>query len=420
MKKHVLVMALSDFLPMMEQENTCEYKDISRKGEAPWSVTYHYQMEPVPLFLTRHLKHDITDIVLIGTKRTNEDRQNAPVRPDGQKKAWTGTVLDWYKEWIRVHLGNVETHDIRIEETNLPAALEDVLAKIRELYRQAGDPNDWQLWFDTHGGFRDISMVVVSAIRMLAVDEKKPVKTDGIISLFYNPQKHFGQIINQTAFYFVESAEALKNFLNYGQYLAVQFQPYEGNEPYAFISYRHDPDFLTAVRTAFCKFQEKGIRYWFDEGIPYQMKWSKVLQEKNREAEAFIVLLTKSYFESPECWKELIYATSRTKNGQKGIHFFYLESGVQAPEGIPNDSKYDEAKALQKELGVSDEELKNVLTFSKEKQWIQWFNLLSGQQGINRRNLFDQEVNENLVKISREISSETETASQGTKQKNSP
>ena len=133
------------------------------------------------------------------------------------------------------------------------------------------------------------------------------------------------------------------------------------------------------------------------------------MAEKNEKAKSFIVLMTKSYFESPECWKELIRAASCTKEGQKGIHFFYLESGVQVPEGIPNESKYDEARALQKELKVSDEELKNILTISGEKQWIQWFNFLSGQKGINERNLFDQELNDNLVKISCEISSEAET-----------
>ena len=436
----------------------------------------YYQLEPISWFIKKELGEYVTDVVLLETKETIDDKREnvypSPYfqRPDPddsssetgagrglesetESKSITGfshsgrnipdrdtantticnpeeqtqwSAAEYFTTWLKEFWGQeLKVHDIEIDELDPAGALTLVTEKIRELYNETEDKDNWRLWMDTHGGFRDISMVLISAARFFATDEQEPIDTNGIFSV-YHSQKKKGvkkkaqkeekeekgekakdsgkgikkdedgpggdRIIDQTAFYFTESAEALKRFLDYGQYLAHKFQPYRGSGKHAFISYRHDIELLTSIRNIFTKFEENDILYWYDDGIRYRTDWKEELEKQNRESEVFIALLSNSYFESVECWKELIRAVSGKKSNYEKIHFLLLEQSVRipkSPDSSPlSDADKKEIRRLQMELGVTDEDLRECLgigTENRNVQWFKWFEYMDQNVAIKQR-----------------------------------
>ena len=431
MEKHVFVAAVSTFLQQGKDgitqmpETTYQFVDKSlEEDNRVFVYTGHYQLEPIPVFISEKFGK-FTDVILLETPDTYDPAKDGRTRvfpaPDG-KGSWPsgipaeiyndlcdkcqqkfeknkpGVAADWYKEWLKLRFPDITIHDLPINQHEPARALEDTIKLIRELY-ETTSTEEWRLWIDTHGGFRVVSEVLASAVRMLSVG-KEPIPTDGIFTIFYSQKKNTpSEIVNLTPFYFTESTKALEDYLNYGQYLNMQFKPCDGKDPFAFVSYRHDRNYLTSVRTVFGKLQENGVEYWFDDGIHTGDNWKTILQNKNHDASVFIALLTNSYFDSPECWKELIQAIANSKKGEKDFFFIILEEKLTLPNAIPTDEKFKPVRELQKELLVTDEDILNVL--NSDIQQIQGYKYMyeNEKTQINMRNLHDEELNSDLQKI---------------------
>ncbi|MCR5608344.1 MAG: toll/interleukin-1 receptor domain-containing protein, partial [Lachnospiraceae bacterium] len=336
----------------------------------------YVQLVHIPQFTKEYMQEEITDVLLLTTKETRKN-SNQMIKPAPDKSSRTyWSPLGYYKTWLKQWFPNVRVHDIDLNVLKPHETLSDTIKLIRELYQKVEDKENWRLWFDTHGGFRDIATVLVSAARFFAVDEKEPIKTNGIFGVLHSQDKNKTDIIiNQTAYYFSESAKALKDFLNYGQYLQVQFEPYEGEEKYAFISYKHDNKTLIPIRNLFARFNEEGIKYWFDYGIQYNENWKKKLKERNRNSELFIALLSKSYFDSPECWKELLLAMSVKKPYWEKLHWVMLEGIGDIKvmlEKIDTDEMI-EAKKLPEQYDISKEDLYNAFGYNLNRQYLRWY-----------------------------------------------
>ena len=375
--------------------------------------TGYYQLEPISWFVREELKDYVTDVILLETSETIRDIRNPVLPPPTAseradkintsgdtdkiscKESGTGwTAAAYFCTWLKDFWGKELTiHEIEIDELNPAAALKPVMNQIRKLFNQTKDKENWRLWMDTHGGFRDISMVLVSAARFFATDKTDPIDTNGIFSVYHSQKPGVNdRIINQTAFYFTESAEALASFLEYGQYISLKFLPYTGAKKHAFISYRHDREFLTSVRNLFTLFKKNELLFWYDDGIQYHADWKKTLEEQNSGAETFIALLTNSYFKSKECWKELIRAVAARKEKEKGfdsIHFFMLEKNVDLssllPVNLENTEATREVTNLQSNLGVTDEDLKECLGIgirNSNVQWFQWFGYMDKDEAV--------------------------------------
>ena len=100
-------------------------------------------------------------------------------------------------------------------------------------------------------------------------------------------------------------------------------EPYEGREPYIFISYaRKDAErvapYLDALSGA-------GYRVWYDKGIKAGDDWLKTLLEKVRDCEIFCPLFSKAFSASDYCEKETNYAIRKKKT----IVPLYLEEVTQ-------------------------------------------------------------------------------------------
>ena len=435
MKKHVLVMALSVFAKAtkcptcgIEQtrmfKNTYCFNDPSLEGqESTYTYSGYYQLEPIPIFIKKRIDSELTDIILLETPQVRDPecygRKHIFPAPDHSEVHWPAddgkaTEVMWFKEFLGLHLPGVKVHDVEIEPHNQMDSLKKTMDLIRTLYKQTEDPvtgrrnpEDWRLWMDTHGGFRDTFLVIASAARFLAMDDHDNIPTHGVFSVLFSQQQNEpSEIVNQTAFYFTRTAEALSDYLNYGQYLMLEHVPYAGTGPYAFISYRHKTEALIGVRAVFRKMEEAGLDYWFDDGIKTGEEWAKALAEKNDGASLFVAMICGRYFESAECWKELVRAIAGVRAGKKLLRLIQLQSNVDIPKAVPSDAAFDPVRELQRALGVTDADIAAVLDEQTNFQHTQLYKYMPGnkEREVNERNFVsDTQLTAEFEKLSKEM-----------------
>lgn len=425
---HVLVVAASTFTRAIKYNSNPDEKNDPQKA---WSSFYYvdkknldqtetceyrglYQLDPVPQCIENEFDQTITDIVILETEATTKP-EPLLITPeeheitDGNYPEYT--AVEFFKERMKFLLrkgGDLRFHDVSIDEMKPQKTLVDVLMKIQDLHRECRNRNgDWKLWFDMHGGFRDVSTVLGTAVKMLSVgkgipdsdqsDRTEIIDTDGLISVLYGSSKEPNRIVDQTAFYFAESAAALKQFLDYGQYLAHKFAPYTGDDSYAFVSYRHDEAFLLSVRNVFAKFADHHIRFWYDRGIGYREDWTEALEMRNKKAAVFVGLLTNSYFESTECWKELIQAIADKRNCHDCVHFILLENNIDFQKKIFETFRNNqEIQQLAKEMQVTETDLAFFFESGRGKEnfnWLKWYEFMDSEANISGETPDSPELN---------------------------
>ena len=103
--------------------------------------------------------------------------------------------------------------------------------------------------------------------------------------------------------------------------------PYNGKEPYIFISYAHkDADTVVpAIRTL----QQGGYRIWYDLGIEAGTEWSNNIAQHLQDCSVFIAFISKNSVLSENCLDEIAFA----KSHQKPALMIFLEDDVVLPSG---------------------------------------------------------------------------------------
>ena len=104
-------------------------------------------------------------------------------------------------------------------------------------------------------------------------------------------------------------------------------KPYEGSEPYIFISYAHRDS--AAVFPIIERMTVHGWRVWYDEGIEPGTEWDDNIAAHIEKCDSLIALVSKAYLESDNCRDELKYA----RDLRKHRILIYLED-VKLPGGI--------------------------------------------------------------------------------------
>ena len=81
------------------------------------------------------------------------------------------------------------------------------------------------------------------------------------------------------------------------------FKPYEGGKPFLFISYPHknSAEVLDTIRIL----HDKGIRLWYDEGIPAGSDWPANIARHLGDCEAVLFFLAERALASPNCFSEI-------------------------------------------------------------------------------------------------------------------
>jgi hypothetical protein len=87
-----------------------------------------------------------------------------------------------------------------------------------------------------------------------------------------------------------------------------KIKPYEGNEPYVFISYcQQDKELCDELVTAL---NANNIRVWFDNAVHIGDMWPDVIAEHLKGCEVCILLITNNFVGSTNCNNELTFSTT--------------------------------------------------------------------------------------------------------------
>ena len=88
-------------------------------------------------------------------------------------------------------------------------------------------------------------------------------------------------------------------------------RPYEGTQPYIFVSYAHKND--AAVLGIIGTLQSRGFRVWYDEGIEAGSEWPESIASHLERAQLVLAFLSPAYLQSDNCRKEMHYALTKKK-----------------------------------------------------------------------------------------------------------
>lgn len=102
-------------------------------------------------------------------------------------------------------------------------------------------------------------------------------------------------------------------------------RPYEGTQPYIFVSYAHKND--AAVLEIIGTLQSRGFRVWYDEGIEAGSEWPESIASHLERAQLVLAFLSPAYLRSDNCRKEMHYALTK----KKPVINVYLEQTELSP-----------------------------------------------------------------------------------------
>ncbi len=89
-------------------------------------------------------------------------------------------------------------------------------------------------------------------------------------------------------------------------------EPYEGKEPYAFISYSHKDS--EKVFEILGKLQDKGLRLWYDRGITLGSDWSDDIANHICNCKCMLAFHSQNSAKSRHCKNEIYFAVKEEKN----------------------------------------------------------------------------------------------------------
>ena len=89
-------------------------------------------------------------------------------------------------------------------------------------------------------------------------------------------------------------------------------RPYEGTEPFFFVSYSHQDS--ERVYSVLSEMEKRGYRFWYDDGIEPGMEWPESIAEHLSASYACVAFISKTSLESMNCRREINFALSRNKN----------------------------------------------------------------------------------------------------------
>jgi len=105
-------------------------------------------------------------------------------------------------------------------------------------------------------------------------------------------------------------------------------QPYRGEQPYAFISYKRED--LERIKPIVGAFGRRGNRIWYDRGIPGGAEWDAMIEERVRNCDVLLLFLSQRAVLSKYVRREVKFADTLNKP-IVGIH---LEPELDLSHGM--------------------------------------------------------------------------------------
>ncbi len=373
---NILVLAMSTLKKLTEKDNKPQTSTCSFPGSGE-IIDYIGQLEPVPRYLNEKLKKEnkggLTHILILATaeaKKPLDEYSSGIYREEaGMPATETVTAVSFFEARMKQCGIDADTEIIDFDEKNIEGSeekadgLTGMQKKIRALYRDYCKDKDsgWNLWFDIHGGFRDCSMAVLLLIQVLRIEgeeegyslseEVNPIDVTGVYTVRYDGAGRNSNYIDDCSdFYKKFASRPFQQFMNYGQYLSQIYKPCDPKEgSYAFISYKHREEEVQRL-TFFGYLNKANIRYWYDDGLEPETIWDEVLVKNIENCRDFVVLLTRSYFESKYCLKEIFKAVESRKH----IVFVSLDNTIVKEGIIKHPEKEQDAEGSIKTIDLSE------------------------------------------------------------------
>lgn len=88
-------------------------------------------------------------------------------------------------------------------------------------------------------------------------------------------------------------------------------KPYDGTEPYIFISYSHKD--MDKVFSIISRLQQEGYRVWYDEGIDPATEWDENIAQHIMDSGCLIAFISANYIASNNCKDEINFARDLDK-----------------------------------------------------------------------------------------------------------
>lgn len=213
MKKNIIVLTMST-LGGTVQSYRFSYKKDDEKG-----TKYYSQLEPVSKMILER-EGSLDKIIILATKAT-KTKQEFILESEEKTEKRNCSAIDFYKE--RMGLENEEKVEIvDLNEEKFTPAIFDTVEIIRSIYAEKEPGDEFKLWIDTQGGFRNITLVRNAIISLLKSDNIEP---SGIYSVKFSRGEPLQKIINETETYKIfQFVSGINEFSRYGR--AEQLEDY--------------------------------------------------------------------------------------------------------------------------------------------------------------------------------------------------
>ena len=170
--------------------------------------------------------------------------------------------------------------------------------------------------FDSHQIIREISYASQMNKPILTAMLNPQVDLRGPASYYLAYSKNFdltsSEGEHQMLAYVKELSDGFSAQENVSSDRSKPDKPYDGKEPYVFISYAHkDMDKVFAVIK---KLQEEGFRVWYDEGIDPATEWDENIAQHIVDCGYLIAFISKNYINSNNCKDEINFARDLDKD----------------------------------------------------------------------------------------------------------
>jgi len=104
--------------------------------------------------------------------------------------------------------------------------------------------------------------------------------------------------------------------------------PYDGKEPYAFISYKRED--LGRLKGLVAELGRRGQRVWYDKGIPGGAEWDALIEERVQHCQVLLLFLSQAAVHSKWVRREVKFADSLSKP----IISVRLERDIELAHGL--------------------------------------------------------------------------------------
>lgn len=209
-KHNLLVLALSTRNLKGERNSSFTLND----GSGLTINKCYYQLEPIAKYMIQQHKGERITILEMCTSDTLKDIEIGEKYPKDNRSAKTYFEfrIDQYSKLYRC---DVDYRQVNIDEGNMSEGLVATAESLKKIWPEIKGKGEF--WIDTHGGFRDVTIMCNSLISLLKTYDIKPDKIYGVRYRNVNVGLEDNKIVDQMESFTINDFVAgMNEFIEYG------------------------------------------------------------------------------------------------------------------------------------------------------------------------------------------------------------